>query len=83
MRCTYKSEVTEYRGLFIKTSCREAKGNQVGTIMCVTFTDKDCKKLFEDDKRRIVSHIATTKETTMKLLEKKIDKILKKGAMAS
>lgn len=79
MRCSYKQEVSEYRGLFIQTSWREAKGNPVGTFMCVAFTSSECKPtdLAVGTNNKIISHIATTKESALKLIEKKIDKNLK------
>lgn len=79
MRCSYKQEVSEYKGLYIQTSWREAKGNPVGTFMCVAFTNSECKStdMAVGANKKVITHIAPTKEDALKQIQKKLDKALK------
>lgn len=74
MRFSDKTEVTEYRNTYIRTTWRESKGSLVGTIMSVAFSDQDCHVPVTDAKDRIISNFGSSKERTISEVQKKLDK---------
>ena len=83
MKCTVKTEVNEYNGLYIQSQWREAKGNIIGTVMSVAFYDEECTELAHDKNGRPLSHASTTKDVAMLLLGRKINKAMKDMALVS